>query len=176
MPVAKGRIEISDTTLAAFVKAAAEKFAIPGVAVAAWADGAETYACHGVTSLEDPQPVEEHTLYWLGSISKIFTATAMMRLVAQGKVDLDAPVRRYIPELVLPDEQWTSEMTVLNLLNYTAGLDWRMIVDTGDGDDALAQFVARLGGLELLAAPEPVPPTARSAATWPAGSSRRSRA
>jgi CubicO group peptidase (beta-lactamase class C family) len=142
-----------DMALAAFVGTAAEKFAIPGVAVAVWADGTETYACHGVTSLEDPQPVDEHTLYSLGSISKTFTATAMMRLVAEGKVDLDAPVRRYIPELVLPHEQWTSEMTVLNLLNHTAGLDWRLIVDTGDGDDALAQFVARLAGLEQLAAP-----------------------
>jgi hypothetical protein len=50
MPEATGRIEMSDMTLAAVVTAAAEKFAIPGVAAAAWADGAETYACHGVTS------------------------------------------------------------------------------------------------------------------------------
>src|SRR6516225_3976660 len=142
-----------DMTLAAFVKAAAEKFAIPGVAVAVWADGAETYACHGVTSLEDPRPADENTLYSLGSISKTFTATAMMRLVAQGKADLDAPVRRYIPELVLPNEQWTSEMTVLNLLNHTAGLDWRLIVEVGDADDVLAQFVARLADFEQLAAP-----------------------
>jgi len=144
---------MSDMTLAAVVKAAAEKFAIPGVAVAVWSDGTATYACHGVTSLEDPQPVDEHTLYSLGSISKTFTATAMMRLVAQGKVDLDAPVRRYVPELVLPNEQWTSEMTVLNLLNHTAGLDWRLIADTGDRDDALARFVARLAGFGQLAAP-----------------------
>jgi CubicO group peptidase (beta-lactamase class C family) len=149
----EGKTEMSDMTLATFVKAAAGKFAIPGVAVAVWADGIQTYACYGVTSLEDPRPVDEHTLYSLGSISKTFTATAMMRLVAQGKIDLDGPVRRYVPELVLPNEQWTSEMTVLNLLNHTAGLDWRLIVDTGDGDDALAQFVARLAGLEQLAPP-----------------------
>ncbi|HLK73058.1 MAG TPA: serine hydrolase domain-containing protein [Streptosporangiaceae bacterium] len=144
---------MSDMTLAIFVEAAAGKFAIPGVAVAVWADGTQTYACYGVTSLEDPRPVDENTLYSLGSISKTFTATAMMRLVAQGKIDLDGPVRRYLPELVLPNEQWTSEMTMLNLLNHTAGLDWRLIVDTGDGDDALARFVARLAELEQLAAP-----------------------
>jgi CubicO group peptidase (beta-lactamase class C family) len=140
-------------TLAAFVKAAAEKFAIPGVAVAMWADSTETYACHGVTSPEDPRPVDENTLYSLGSISKTFTATTMMRLVAQGKADLDAPVRRYVPELVLRNEEWASEMTVLNLLNHTAGLDWRLIADTGDGDDALAEFVARLVELEQLTVP-----------------------
>ncbi|HYZ55143.1 MAG TPA: serine hydrolase domain-containing protein [Streptosporangiaceae bacterium] len=142
-----------DMTLAAFVKAAAEKFAIPGVAVAMWADSTETYACHGVTSPEDPRPVDENTLYSLGSISKTFTATTMMRLVAQGKADLDAPVRRYVPELVLRNEEWASEMTVLNLLNHTAGLDWRLIADTGDGDDALAEFVARLVELEQLTVP-----------------------
>jgi len=140
-------------TLAALVKATAEKFSIPGVAVAVWADGTEAYTCHGVASLEDPRPVDENTLYSLGSISKTYTATVMMRLVAQGKVDLDAPVRRYVPELVLRNERWASEMTVLNLLNHTAGLDWRLVVDTGDGDDALARFVARLAELEQLAAP-----------------------
>ncbi|HEY4019020.1 MAG TPA: serine hydrolase domain-containing protein [Pseudonocardiaceae bacterium] len=144
---------MSDMTLAAFVEAAAEKFGVPGVAVAVWADGIETYACHGVTSLENPRPVDENTLYSMGSISKTFTATAMMRLVVQGKVDLDAPVRRYLPELVLQNEEWARQITVLNLLNHTAGLDWRLIVDTGDKDDALAEFVARLVELDQFAAP-----------------------
>jgi CubicO group peptidase (beta-lactamase class C family) len=149
----KGKIEMSDMTLGAFVKAAAEKFAIPGVAVAVWTGSTENYACRGVTSLADPRPVDEHTLYSMGSISKTFTATTMMRLVAQGKVGLDAPVRRYVPELVLRDEEWANEITVLKLLNHTSGLDWRLIVDTGDGDDALAKFVARLAELKQLAPP-----------------------
>ena len=96
---------MSDKTLAAFVKAAAEKFAIPGVAVAVWADGTETYACHGVTSLEDPRPVDENTLYSLGSISKTYTATAMMRLVAQKKVDRpDCTIRRTAPPQSQPGQ------------------------------------------------------------------------
>lgn len=144
---------MSDLALAAVVDATAEKFAIPGVAAAVWADGTETYACHGVTSLAEPRPVDENTMFSVGSISKTYTATTMMRLVAQGKVDLDAPVRRYVPELVLQNEDWTAEITILNLLNHTAGLDWRLIVDTDDGDDALARFVARLGELNQLAAP-----------------------
>ncbi len=106
-----------------------------------------------MTSRQSPRPTGEHTLFSVGSVSKTFTATAMMCLVANGTVELDAPVRRYVPELVLPNEQWASEMTVLNLLNHTAGLDWRLVTDTGDGDDALARFVARLAGLEQLAAP-----------------------
>jgi CubicO group peptidase (beta-lactamase class C family) len=144
---------MSEITLSDVVRHAAEKFAAPGLSVGVWADGAETYAAHGVTSLEEPQPITRDTLYSVGSTSKPFTATALMHLVAQGKVDLDAPIRRYLPELTLPNEQWTARITVLNLLNHTAGLDWRLIVDTGDGDDALADFIARLSGLEQIAAP-----------------------
>lgn len=70
-----------------------------------------------------------------------------------GAVELDAPVRRYFPELALADEQATAEITVLNLLNHTSGLDWDLLVETGEGDDALAAYVARLGELELIAPP-----------------------
>ena len=89
-----------------------------------WVDGREVFASHGVTSVENPLPVTQHTLFLIGSVTKTFTATAVMRLVADGNVALDAPVRRYVPELVLADEQTAGQITVLNLLNHTSGLDW----------------------------------------------------
>jgi CubicO group peptidase (beta-lactamase class C family) len=138
-------------TLSDFVEATATKFAIPGVAVGVWADGQEVYACHGVTSVDNPMPVDRDTLYVLGSVTKTYTATALMRLVGQGRVELDAPVRRYVPELVLADEQAAAEITVLNLLNHTSGLGWDLLVDTGEGDDALAGFVAKLAELAPIA-------------------------
>ncbi|MFI7701698.1 serine hydrolase domain-containing protein [Nonomuraea sp. NPDC049480] len=148
---------MSDNTLFAFVEATATKFGIPGVAVGVWADGKEIYACHGVTSLDNPLPVDQDTLYQLGSVTKTYTATALMRLVAEGRVELEAPVRRYVPELVLADERAAAEVTVQNLLNHTAGLDWGIIVDTGDGDDALAGYVAKMAELAQIA-----PPAARA--------------
>src|SRR5215207_2871950 len=105
-------------TLSDFVEATATKFAIPGVAVGVWADGQEVYACHGVTSVDNPLPVDRDTLYVLGSVSKTYTATALMRLVGQGRVELDAPVRRYVPELKLAGERAAAEVTVLHLLNH----------------------------------------------------------
>lgn len=142
-----------NNALSEFVESTATEFGIPGVAVGVWTNGRELYACHGVTSVNNPLPVDRDTLYTLGSISKTFTATALMRLVAEGRVELDAPVRRYVPELALADEQATAEITVLNLLNHTSGLDWDLLVETGEGDDALAAYVARLGELELIAPP-----------------------
>ncbi|MEV0338235.1 serine hydrolase domain-containing protein [Nocardia sp. NPDC050713] len=144
---------MSDVTLSEFVEATAVKFGIPGLAVGVLADGREVFACHGVTSVDNPQPVDSDTLFQLSSITKTYTATALMRLVAEGRVELDAPVRKYIPELVLADEDAAARITVANLLNHTAGLDWNLVVDTGDGDDALAEFVARLPELDMIAAP-----------------------
>ena len=141
------------TELAKFVEETAEKFKIPGVAVGAWVDGKEVYACHGVTSIENPLPIDQGTLFILGSVTKPFTATTLMRLVAEGKIKLDAPVRQYVPELKLADEESAKKITVLNLLNHTSGLDWRVDVDSGEGDDALAREVAKLAGLKLVAPP-----------------------
>jgi len=134
------------------VTAAAKEFDIPGVAVGVLVDGREIYASHGVTSVDNPLPVDEKTLFHLASVTKTFTATALMRLAAEGKVELDAPVRRYVPELKLADEQAAARITVLNLLNHTAGLEWNLI-DTGDDDGSLGGFVAKMAELAVIAPP-----------------------
>ncbi len=144
---------MSHDALSDFVEATATRFGIPGVAVGVWADGQEVYPCHGVTSIDNPLPVDQQTLYVLGSVTKTYTATALMRLVAEDRIELDAPVRRYVPELMLADEAAAAQVTVLNLLNHTAGLDWRINVDTGEGDDALAREVAKLPELKQIAPP-----------------------
>jgi CubicO group peptidase (beta-lactamase class C family) len=106
---------MAQDALSEFVAATATRFGIPGVAVGVWADGREAYACHGVTSVDNPLPVDPDTLYVLGSVTKTYTATALLRLVADGRVQLEAPVRRYVPELRLADEQAAAKVTVLQL-------------------------------------------------------------
>jgi CubicO group peptidase (beta-lactamase class C family) len=165
---------MSQETLSDFAASAAEQSGVPGVAAGVWANGREVYACHGVTSIENPLPVDQDTVFVIGSVTKTFTATAVMCLVADGRVDLDAPVRRYVPEFTLKDERAAAAITVLSLLNHTAGLDWRMSAETGEEDDALALYVAKMAGSELIA-----PAGARASysqvdTTWPGGSSRRS--
>ena len=142
------QIQLSD-----FVEAAAKKFKIPGVAVGVWASGKEAYTCHGVTSIDNPLPIDQDTLFLVASVTKTFTATTLMRLVAEGKVELNATVRRYLPELQLKDKQAADTVTVLNLLNHTAGFDWRVNADTGEGDDALERYVAKMLSLKQIAPP-----------------------
>jgi CubicO group peptidase (beta-lactamase class C family) len=143
--------EMSPTTLTDFVETTSKQFNIPGVAVGVWADGKQISACHGVTSIDNPLPIDQDTLFLLASVTKTFTATTLMRLVAQGRVELNAPVRRYIPELRLKDMQAADKVTVLNLLNHTSGLDWRVNADTGEGDEALECYVAKMAEFELIA-------------------------
>ncbi|WP_439656676.1 serine hydrolase domain-containing protein [Lentzea sp. HUAS TT2] len=132
-----------------FLARTAARFAIPGAAAGVFHDGREHFFCHGVTSVENPLPVNEDTLFLLGSITKTYTATAIMRLVSQGRVSLDAPVREHVPELRLADDR---EFTVRQLLNHTSGLDWGTLVDTGEGDDALRRHVDELATLKLIGA------------------------
>lgn len=142
------RSPVTVEELRARVADGAERLAVPGVAVGVYHAGQERYACHGVTSVDNPLPVDERTLFQIGSTGKTYTATALMLLVEGGLVDLDAPVRRYVPELRLKDEDAARSVTVLQLLNHTAGWQGDLLDNTGDGDDALARYVERMAGLE----------------------------
>lgn len=133
-----------------FVAATATELDVPGVSIGLLYDGVEQYAFHGVTSLENPLPVNADTLFQFGSTGKTFTATAMLRLVDQGLVDLDAPVRTYVPELKLKDESVAEAVTVLQLFNHTAGWSGDLMDNTGDGDDALAKYVDRMATIEQV--------------------------
>jgi CubicO group peptidase (beta-lactamase class C family) len=129
------------------VSALAQKLEVPGVAVGILERGNELYAFHGVTSVENPLPVDEGTLFEFGSTGKTFTATTLLRLVDQGLLDLDASVRTYVPELRLRDEDVARSVTVLQLLNHTAGWDGDDFENTGEGDDALARYVEHMAEL-----------------------------
>lgn len=120
----------------------------PGVAVGVYLDGEELYAYHGVTSIENPLPVDAGTLFQFGSTGKTFTATAIMRLVEAGKIDLGATVRTYIPEFAVADEEASAKVTVLHLLNHTAGWSGDFMGSGQElGDDALAKFITAMSSL-----------------------------
>jgi CubicO group peptidase (beta-lactamase class C family) len=132
------------------VSVLAGELEVPGVAVGVQLDDEEHVAVHGVTSVEDPLPIDRHTLFQIGSTGKTYTATAIMRLVERGKIDLDAPVRTYVPELTLKDESVARDVTVLHLLNHSAGWDGDLFKETGEGDDALERYVALMADIEQI--------------------------
>ncbi|CDO87312.1 penicillin-binding protein [Mycobacterium triplex] len=139
--------------LEAKIKAGMKAYAIPGVAVAVWAGGQEFVRGYGVTNVDHPTPVDGDTVFRIGSTTKTFTGTVMMRLVEQGKVDLDSPVRRYIPDFAVADDSASATVTVRQLLNHTAGWDGRSGQDFGRGDDAVARYVKSMTRLPQLTPP-----------------------
>jgi len=92
---------------------------IPGLQVAVAVDGrlvwSETF---GYADVERRVPVTRTTLFRIGSVSKPLTATAVARLVEQGKLDLDAPVQRYVPSF--PMKPWP--VTTRALAGHLAGI------------------------------------------------------
>ncbi len=143
------------------VREAMARLDVPGVAVGILHDGQEYAAGFGVTNLNAPYPVDASTLFQAGSITKTYTATAVMILVEQGKIDLAAPVRRYLPDLVLADPAVAEQVTVHQLLNHTAGwfgdyygplpTELQPTVWPWRGDDAIARYVANMRYLPQLA-------------------------
>lgn len=127
---------------------------VPGLALGLWQDGhVETYG-FGVASVATRQPVTPETLFQVGSISKVFTATLVMRLVEDGALALDTPVIAYLPDLPLADAEARNSVTLRHLLTHTAGFEGDRFTDYGRGDDALAKAIAEFGTLRQWSAPE----------------------
>lgn len=120
------------------------EYQIPGAAIGILSGGQERYAGLGVTSVENPLPVDEDTLFQAGSITKTLTATAALRLSQSGALDLDAPVRKYLPDLRLADDEVAEQITMRDLLTHGGGFAGDLFDDLGWGDDALARIVARI--------------------------------
>lgn len=120
---------------------------IPGVAVGIWHNGEEYLTGFGVTNINHPLPVDADTLFQIGSTTKTITATVAMRLVEQGKLDLDAPIRTYLPDFQLQDKAAAAQATLRHCFTHTGGWVGDYFDDTGDGDDALAGYVQRMAEL-----------------------------
>ena len=138
--------------LASLVSDKMRDYHIPGVALGIVENGATTVRGFGVTSVEDPLPITTHTVFPIASISKTIAATAMMRLVEQGRVDLHAPVRTYLLDFRVQDEAVSREVTIWHLLTHTSGWEGQ-IAPVDRGDETLKTFVGSLRTLMQLAPP-----------------------
>ena len=139
-----------DAALARFVRARMKETGTPGVSVGVWHKGRAYASGFGVTSLEAPDPVDENTLFQIGSTGKTYTATAVMCLVERGDLELDVPVKRYLRDLKLKDADVTKKVTLRHLLTHTGGWAGDYFSNTGRGNDALARVVGELAKIPQL--------------------------
>jgi CubicO group peptidase (beta-lactamase class C family) len=102
-----------------YIKAQMQKRHIPGLAVAVVKDGKVVKtAAYGLADLENEAPVTVDSVFALASITKQFTAAAILLLVEEGKISLDDPVNGFLPD---PPAAW-KDITLRQLLTHTAGL------------------------------------------------------
>ena len=90
----------------------------------------------------------DDSLFQIGSISKVWTATVIMRLVEEGRFTLDTPVHEIIPGVRLANDHLTDGITIRHLLTHTSGLDGDVFTDTGRGDDCLEKYVGLLAEVD----------------------------
>ena len=102
-------------------------------------------AAHGLLNKETGVETTPDSVFQIGSMTKVWTATVAMQLVDEGKLDLDAPVVDVLPELRLADADVTQQVTMRHLLSHTSGIDGDIFTDTGRGDDCLEKYAAGLG-------------------------------
>jgi CubicO group peptidase (beta-lactamase class C family) len=136
-----------------FVLEQMEKWNVPGVAIGVYDGDDVEFHAFGIANFETGLPVAPETLFQIGSISKILTATLAMTLVDDGLLDLDAPIVTYVPELVLADGAAREQITARQLLTHTSGLYGDRFDDQGTGDDALEKAVRAFGDLPQQTAP-----------------------
>jgi CubicO group peptidase (beta-lactamase class C family) len=136
--------------LLAFARDEIARLRVPGAAVGVLHDGAIYAGGVGITSVEHPLPVTAQTLFQIGSTSKTFTATALMQLVEERRVDLDAKVRAYLPRFRLQSEADAARLTVRDLVTHHTGYVGDYFRDTGRGEDAIARIVAKMANSPQL--------------------------
>ncbi len=95
----------------------------PGVAIAVVEKNKVVYTGgFGYRDYEKKLPVTENTLFAIGSCTKAFTASILGMLVKEGKVDLDKPVRNYLPELKFQNEYTNDHATLRDMMSHRTGL------------------------------------------------------
>lgn len=120
---------------------------VPGLVIGELEGDRRALSGYGVASLETSYPVRPDSLFQIGSVSKVFTATLVMMLVEEGKLDLDTPVITSMPDLKLADPTAREQVTLRMLLCHSAGFFGDFFDDFGPSDDALSQYVSKLDTL-----------------------------
>ncbi len=147
---------ILEAKLQPFVQHVVASFGLAGLAIGIVKSGELVYAQgFGVGNLDTQEPVTPRSLFHLASVSKPFVATAIVQLVEQGNMALDAPIVTYLPYFRLKDPRYKA-ITVQQMLNHVSGMpdevDYHWYAPEDD-EQALERYIRSLADEELIAAP-----------------------
>jgi CubicO group peptidase (beta-lactamase class C family) len=146
MPTSLGAMKRDDAVAhwANRLGALATETRVPGATLGILADGRETVVAHGVLSSATQVSTTTDSLFQIGSITKMWTATMIMQMVDEGRLTLDATVSDVLPGVPLGEVDASSEVTVRHLLTHTSGIDGDLFTDTGRDSDCVERYVRML--------------------------------
>ncbi|MER7277125.1 serine hydrolase [Dactylosporangium sp. NPDC000244] len=119
------------------------EYGIPSAAVGVLHGGQTAEFAVGVKHVETGEAATTDTVYQCGSMTKTWTALAFMQLVDEGKVDLDEPVRTYLPGFRVADPETSAKVTARHLLYHTGGTE-ELYGDPGEDDDVYERMVENI--------------------------------
>lgn len=149
---ATGQADDRFDRISAAIEAKMAEYRTTGAAFALSKSGASRSRGFGLTNVDNPQPVTPDTVFPIASISKTVVATAMMRLHDQQRIDVEAPVARYLPDFRLADAEAAREVRIWHLLTHTPGWEGQLAAPDR-GPATLSHFVETLHDLPQLARP-----------------------
>ncbi|WP_199565667.1 serine hydrolase domain-containing protein [Spongiactinospora rosea] len=128
----------------------AKRHKVPGASLGILFRGELTEAATGLANVDAGIEATTETLWQIGSITKVWTATVAMALVDAGVLTLDEPIASVFPGLRLADDGLAKSVTLRHLLSHTSGIDGDVFDDTGRGGDCLEKYVALLDGVAAI--------------------------
>ncbi len=130
-----------------------QKLRIPGLALAIIKGDQVVHLKGFGVADSNNRPMTLNTPFILGSVSKSFTALAIMQLVENGKINLDEPIQHYLPWFRVADPKASAQINIRHLLNQISGIStWtgrEQITDDDTSDDALERHVRNLSTAQL---------------------------
>jgi CubicO group peptidase (beta-lactamase class C family) len=132
----------------------ADAYGVPGAVVGVLRGDEIEVATWGVANRATGVEVTPDTLFQIGSLAKIYTATLICQVAGAGVIALDEPVRAQLQEFAVADPGATLEITPRHLLAHTSGMHGDHLIDTGWNPDALERYVATLHALGQIHGPD----------------------
>ena len=127
---------------------------VPGAVVGVLRGDEQVVLASGLANAGTGVEATPDTLFQIGSISKIYTATLVMQLVHTGLVALDEPVRGALQEFRVADDTATLTITPRHLLSHTSGIEGDHFIDCGRNPDALWRYVSTLEDVGQIHPPD----------------------
>jgi CubicO group peptidase (beta-lactamase class C family) len=151
VPVVSGRS--TTDILASRLAASIQKHQVPGASAAVFRAGQWEVAAAGVTNITTGVDVTAETVMHIGSITKVLNATLVMQLVDEGRIELAAPLKQYLPDFQVADRDATERITVEMLLNHTSGIDGEYFPDAGPDAQRIEDVIPRIARQGQIHAP-----------------------